>query len=310
MLRRNQTEAEKILWSRLRNKSFFGLKFYRQYGIGLFIADFYCPKHRVEIEVDGGQHYEENGVSMDDNRNKYFARMNIEVLRFNNAEVIKNIDEVLVEIRNKITPPIPSLTKEGLFENNKIRNKGYFMKNKIKMYVLGFLVLILTACAAPYQPAPQILPQNVRKIYIKPFVNDTNQFGIEEKLNIAIANALLNDGRFIVVNNEKDADGMLVGEIAKYNLIPLAYDANLVTTQYKLWILVNIYFVDKSKNVTLWAEPNMEGIQVYNDATLPGGMTEEEARQAIWANMSNDIVNRTVNGFGSISGISDKKVPQ
>lgn len=184
------------------------------------------------------------------------------------------------------------------------------MKNKIKMYVLGFLVLILTACAAPYQPAPQILPQNVRKIYIKPFVNDTNQFGIEEKLNIAIANALLNDGRFIVVNNEKDADGMLVGEIAKYNLIPLAYDANLVTTQYKLWILVNIYFVDKSKNVTLWAEPNMEGIQVYNDATLPGGMTEEEARQAIWANMSNDIVNRTVNGFGSISGISDKKVPQ
>jgi len=182
--------------------------------------------------------------------------------------------------------------------------------NKLKVFVLMFSAILLTACSAPYTPAPQILPQNVRKIYIKPFVNDTNQFGLEDKLTVAVTNQLINDGRFIVVNNEAAADGMLVGEISKYVLQPLTYDANMVTQQYKLRILVNIYFVDRSKNVTLWAEPNLEGVQIYNDATLPGGMTEEEARQAIWVNMSNDIVNRTVNGFGAVTGISDKKVPQ
>ena len=183
------------------------------------------------------------------------------------------------------------------------------MKNGFIVYAAVLTAIIFTGCAGPYTPAPQILPQHVRKIYVKPFVNSTNQYGLEDKLTLAVTNGLINDGRFAVVNNEADADGMLVGEISKYVLQPLTYDANMVTTQYKLWILVNIYFVDKVKNVTLWSEPNMQGIQTYFDATLPGGMTEEEARQVIWNSMSADIVNRTVNGFGAVTGISDKKVP-
>jgi len=53
-LRQNQTEAEKLLWSQLRNKRFYGVKFFRQYSIGHYILDFYSPAFRLAIELDGG----------------------------------------------------------------------------------------------------------------------------------------------------------------------------------------------------------------------------------------------------------------
>ena len=57
-LRRETTEAERVLWSKLRNRQFHGLKFYRQYGVEKYILDFYCPEKRLGIELDGGQHNE------------------------------------------------------------------------------------------------------------------------------------------------------------------------------------------------------------------------------------------------------------
>jgi hypothetical protein len=113
-----------------------------------------------------------------------------------------------------------------------------------------------------------------------------------------------------VVNNEDQANGVITGEISKYILQPLTYDANNVAEQYKLWILVNVSFIDKDHNVTLWTEPNMEGIQIYTDITRPGGRNEEDVRADIWDTLSRAIVKRTVEGFGSVSGASDKKVPK
>ena len=74
----------------------------------------------------------------------------------------------------------------------------------------------------------------------------------------------------------------------------------------------NVYFIDKHENITLWAEPNMEGIQIYADNVKDGfgGMTEEEAREYIWEKLSRDIVKRTINGFGNAGGISARKVQQ
>jgi hypothetical protein len=171
-------------------------------------------------------------------------------------------------------------------------------------------LVFIGACAAPYTPAPQILPSNIKKVYIRPFVNTTSQYGLEEKLTLGVIDEFIRDGRLTIVNNEQDADGVLVGEINRYILQPLTYDANNVTLQYKLWVLLNVSFVDRTNNVTLWSEPNMEGIQIYYDATQPGGRTEEEVRQMLWDNLSRDIVKRTVEGFGSVTGASEKKVPK
>lgn len=104
-LRRNQTEAEKVIWKRLRNKGLFGLKFFRQYSVGAYIVDFYCPKYKLAIELDGGQHAEEENKEYDKVRTDYMESMGIEVMRFWNNEVLQNIEGVLEEINKRLTPP-------------------------------------------------------------------------------------------------------------------------------------------------------------------------------------------------------------
>lgn len=101
-LRNNQTEAEKKLWQYLRNKQMNGYKFYRQYGIGNYIADFYCPKLKLVIELDGGQHYTEEGLEYDKTREDYMSSLGIKTIRFSNSDIMKNIEGVLEIIKGDI----------------------------------------------------------------------------------------------------------------------------------------------------------------------------------------------------------------
>jgi hypothetical protein len=162
-----------------------------------------------------------------------------------------------------------------------------------------------------YNPAPQVLPQYIRKLAIRPFANHTQQYGLEDKLTLTVQNEFNRDGRY-QITTEEQADGVLIGDVNRYILEPLSYDANHVPTQYKLWILVNVTFYDKIKNQTLWNEPNMGGELRYYVASsgLAGAMTEEEARQQIWDQLSRDIRTRTLEGFGTVTGASDKAVPK
>ncbi len=101
------TEAERVLWSKLRNRQFHGLKFRRQYGIGEYIADFYCPALRLVVELDGGQHYSEEGSAYDRLRAEYMAAMGIRTVRFPNNEVLKNLTGVLAELERWVEEPSP-----------------------------------------------------------------------------------------------------------------------------------------------------------------------------------------------------------
>src|SRR5262245_39985107 len=87
-LRRNQTDFERIIWSRLKNRQCSGLRFFRQYSVGAYILDFYCPKLQLAIEIDGGQHSESK--EYDQIRTEYLKAHNITELRFWNNEVINN----------------------------------------------------------------------------------------------------------------------------------------------------------------------------------------------------------------------------
>lgn len=108
-LRKNQTEAEKVIWKGIRNKNFFGLKFFRQYSVGAYVLDFYCPTYKLAIELDGGQHAEEENQSYDNVRTEYLRSLGIEVMRFWNSDVILNVEGVLAEIGKKTNPSRPSL---------------------------------------------------------------------------------------------------------------------------------------------------------------------------------------------------------
>jgi very-short-patch-repair endonuclease len=109
-LRRNQTEAEKALWAHLRNKQFYGMKFFRQYSIGPYILDFYCPTMKLAVELDGGQHNRYESREYDVARSKYLKVQEVEVIRFWNHEVLLDMESVLSELGLKVTPPHLPLT--------------------------------------------------------------------------------------------------------------------------------------------------------------------------------------------------------
>jgi very-short-patch-repair endonuclease len=97
-LRRNQTDAEKLFWQRVRAKQCIGLKFFRQYSIGPYILDFYCPQIKLAVELDGGQHNTGDAKTYDEERTNYLQTHGIEVLRYWNHDVLQHIDSVLSKI--------------------------------------------------------------------------------------------------------------------------------------------------------------------------------------------------------------------
>ena len=102
-LRKNQTEAEKRLWRRLRDKQVEGFRFRRQVPIGPYIVDFVCPSEKLLIEVDGGQHAENE--EYDAARTALLENAGYRVLRFWNNEIFENLDGVLERVREVLMTP-------------------------------------------------------------------------------------------------------------------------------------------------------------------------------------------------------------
>ncbi len=99
------TDAEKLLWSKLRMQQIRGLMFSRQKPIGDYIGDFYCHKAKLVIEVDGGQHFSDETIEYDKIRDEYMENMGLAVLRFTNTDVLTNIDGVIEIIEQKLFKP-------------------------------------------------------------------------------------------------------------------------------------------------------------------------------------------------------------
>jgi BirA family biotin operon repressor/biotin-[acetyl-CoA-carboxylase] ligase len=97
MLRKQMTDAERLLWSRIRQNQ-LGVHFRRQVPIGSYIVDFLSVGGRLAIELDGEQHYTENGKMQDKIRDDELRKYGLTVLRFDNFELLKSIDAVVSQI--------------------------------------------------------------------------------------------------------------------------------------------------------------------------------------------------------------------
>ena len=93
-LRKQLTPQERILWQLLRNHSFYGYEFRRQYVIGEYIVDFVCRKKKIIIEIDGGQHNTPEEIIYDKKRTEFLNSRGYKVIRFWNGDIDKNIDGV------------------------------------------------------------------------------------------------------------------------------------------------------------------------------------------------------------------------
>ncbi|MFH1386155.1 MAG: endonuclease domain-containing protein [bacterium] len=113
ILRKNMTEAEKILWEQIRKRKVNGHKFRRQYSIKGFVIDFYSPEVRLGIEIDGGYHLSRNQRNYDKARQKLIECLEINFIRFTNEEVFNNLEQVIASIRDKIDNSLYSSPYQG-----------------------------------------------------------------------------------------------------------------------------------------------------------------------------------------------------
>jgi len=98
-LRNNATYAERMLWLRLKGRQIEGCKFRRQFGIGYYIVDFYCPELQLAIEADGESHEVPGALQKDEIRQRDIEAHDIRVLRFRNEEIIDDGEGVAEQIR-------------------------------------------------------------------------------------------------------------------------------------------------------------------------------------------------------------------
>ncbi|MDD5208837.1 MAG: LPS assembly lipoprotein LptE [Elusimicrobiales bacterium] len=182
------------------------------------------------------------------------------------------------------------------------------MKKLIFLIAAVGLAACQTSPDIVYKPAEQKLPIYIKRIAVRPFANKTQQFGLEEKITLKVIDEFLKNGEYLV-SPENAAQGVIVGEISHYILTPIQYDVNLVPTVYKLNVIAGLRLLDREQNRYLWEEPALQVTKMYSAANLPGGLTEEQAREALWEILAKDVVLRTVSGFGSVSSASQKKIP-
>ena len=111
-LRKIQTPSAKLLWDALRDRSFLGRKFYRQYPLffdylgkeTFYIADFYCHEHKLIIEIDGKIHaYQKR---KDELRSEIINQLGVAVIRVRSEEVLSNFQKVLIKLENKLIQPL------------------------------------------------------------------------------------------------------------------------------------------------------------------------------------------------------------
>ncbi|MBI2915354.1 MAG: hypothetical protein HYY07_00670 [Elusimicrobia bacterium] len=181
-------------------------------------------------------------------------------------------------------------------------------KNSARLlWILSFS--IFAGCPYNYTPSTILLPQHIQRIGLKPIKNNTAFFGLEDKLTLRLQEEFTRGGQYPLVG-EDTADGILIAEIDRYINEPVSYDENLIVQERKLWVLVHIHFWDIVQNKIIWSEPNLQGVHRYFVESKPGGLSEEQARQIVWDKLARDIYRRTIEGFGSVTGELEQKVPQ
>ena len=180
---------------------------------------------------------------------------------------------------------------------------------KLAIWLAGCAVL--AACAGEnvvYTPQAQIMPQHIKKVAVRPILNRTEVFALEDKFYNELYDTFLRNGTYQIVAENNGAEGVVVTTISRYLNVPIQYDSQLIPTVYKMDIWLDVVLMDKTTNTPVWREPAFVGTQIYAASTMPGGITEQQARDKIFEKLSKDIVTRTVEGFGSVRSENKKKV--
>ena len=180
-----------------------------------------------------------------------------------------------------------------------------------KIWLVFGGVCALAACASEgafYNPQAQIMPQHIKKVAIRTILNKTEVFALEDKFYNELYDEFLRNGTYQIVAENNGAEGVVVTTISRYLNVPIQYDSQMIPTVYRMDIWLDVVLMDKTNNTPVWREPAFLGTQIYAASTMPGGLTEVQARDVVFEKLSRDIVKRTVEGFGSVISEDKRKV--
>ncbi len=121
-LRKNQTDAENLLWMLLRGRRFAGKKFRRQHPVPPYVIDFYCHEAKLAVELDGGQHAD--NVEYDEARTKFIAEQGIRVIRYWNNQVLQETESVLQDLWNELAASPSPLAPLPEGEGNSVESNS------------------------------------------------------------------------------------------------------------------------------------------------------------------------------------------
>jgi len=118
-LRNEMSPVEVLLWARLKGSQLEGYKFRRQYGVGSYVVDFYCPKKRLVVEVDGEEHFLSEGEEEHDKRrDEFLGSCGMKVLHVTGKEVNENMEGVIERILEVLSDTIPQ-SQSPLYDSQK-----------------------------------------------------------------------------------------------------------------------------------------------------------------------------------------------
>lgn len=159
------------------------------------------------------------------------------------------------------------------------------MKKFLAISAAFFSATLLSGCLCLFHKPK---PPNGHAVFIDTVKNKTQQFGLEDALQVAMQNQLLDEG--YKISTRSKSQGILTITLETYLLIPTQTGANLVPTAYQLSVTAHAVLKDPKTGKALWSNNGLSGVEPYSAFNMPGGMTEPQAQAVIWDMMTRNIV--------------------
>ncbi len=158
-----------------------------------------------------------------------------------------------------------------------------------RVIILLTMLLMLSGCGYSFSPGGENIDPDVRKVFIEPFANRTNEANLEDTIRLAITDWFVRGQRFKIVDSEDQADALFLGAVKSISTSPLSTRTTNLAAEERMTITLELSFVDRRTKKIIWKNDNFSGIQEYPVASLS---VTETARKNALSKLSRDTAER------------------
>jgi hypothetical protein len=159
----------------------------------------------------------------------------------------------------------------------------------IRITILLTMLAIASGCGYHFSPGGEYIDPDVRKVFIEPFANRTNQANLENTIRLAITDWFVRGRRFQIVDNEAQADALFKGVVKNLSTVPLSYRTTNLAAEERMTLTLDLTFEDRRTKKVIWKNGDFSGTQDYPVANVND---TETARKNALTKLSRDTAER------------------